>query len=436
VSTYLICSSPIHGHVQPMLTIGAHLASRGHRVVFLSGSRFRAAATAQGLEFRPLAGVADFDDRDVPSYLPDRERYRPGIRQAQYDIKTMFVATIPAQFAALQRVLTVDRPDAILVDNAFAGVAPLILDDRVQHPPVLAVGVLPLSQSSRDVAPQGLGLPPAVGPFGRLRNRALNLLGRKVLFRETQLLARRVFAELGAPPLRHFVMDISTAYERFLQLNAPEFEYPRSDLAPNTSFIGPLPAPASDAPLPPWWGELTSRSRPVVHVSQGTIDNRDLGRLIRPTLDALADSDVIVVASTGGRAPEELGPVPTNARVAAYLPYDRLFPLVDVFVTNGGFGGVQQSLAAGVPMVVAGDTEDKPDIAARVEWGGVGVNLHTGRPRAEALRDAVQRVLREPGFRARTAAHAAAIARLAPLETIERELERAVASARAPRSVR
>lgn len=419
--TYLICSTPVHGHVAPMLVIGAELVQRGHRVLMLTGSRFREAAEAKGLEFHALGGNADFDDRDIPSYLPDRGKYKPGIQQAQYDIQTMFVRTIPEQFRAVQRILAAERPDAVLVDNAFAGVAPLILNPAAQHPPILAIGVLALSQSSRDVAPQGLGLPPMAGPFGRLRNRALNLIGSKVLFRDTQRVAERMFAEIGAPPLRHFIMDISTAYERFLQLNAPEFEYPRSDLAPNTAFIGPLPAQASADQLPPWWGELDG-SRRVVHVSQGTIDNADLGRLIKPTLDALAGSDVLVVVSTGGRAVAELGPLPANARAAEYLPYDKLFPRLTVFVTNGGFGGVQQSLATGVPMVVAGDTEDKPDIAARVAWSGAGINLRTGTPAPAAVGGAVRRVLTEPTFRAAAATQAAAIARLNPLNTIEHEL--------------
>lgn len=40
--------------------------------------------------------------------------------------------------------------------------------------------------------------------------------------------------------------------------------------------------------------------RPVVHVTQGTIANKDFGQLIAPTLRALADEDVLVVVSTGG----------------------------------------------------------------------------------------------------------------------------------------
>ena len=59
-------------------------------------------------------------------------------------------------------------------------------------------------------------------------------------------------------------------------------------------------APSAGFRLPPWWSELDG-DRPVVHVTQGTIDNADLGRLLEPTIDALGGEDVIVVATTGGR---------------------------------------------------------------------------------------------------------------------------------------
>ena len=62
------------------------------------------------------------------------------------------------------------------------------------------------------------------------------------------------------------------------------------------------------------------------------------------------------------------------------IPHDLLLPKVDVMVTNGGYGAVQRALSMGVPLVVAGNTEDKPEVAARVAWAGAGVNLKTGTP--------------------------------------------------------
>ena len=62
-------------------------------------------------------------------------------------------------------------------------------------------------------------------------------------------------------------------------------------------------------------------------------------------------------------------------------------------VTNGGYGAVQRALSMGVPLVVAGNTEDKPEVAARVAWTGAGVNLRTGTPTPSAVRAAVREVL-------------------------------------------
>ncbi len=55
-----------------------------------------------------------------------------------------------------------------------------------------------------------------------------------------------------------------------------------------------------------------------------------------------------------------------------FIPFDRLLPQVDVFVANGGYGGVQLALSHGVPIVGAGRTEDKIEVNARwprLVWG-------------------------------------------------------------------
>ena len=150
---------------------------------------------------------------------------------------------------------------------------------------------------------------------------------------------------------------------------------------------------------PAWFGELDG-SRPVVHVTQGTIANAK-PELFAPAVEGLANEDVLVVLATGGRAPEELGlaRVPGNVRVAPWLPYAELLPRTAVMVTNGGYGGVQLALSHGVPLVVAGTTEDKPEVAARVAWSGSGVNLRTSTPTAEAVRTAVRKILTAPSYR-------------------------------------
>jgi UDP:flavonoid glycosyltransferase YjiC (YdhE family) len=68
-------------------------------------------------------------------------------------------------------------------------------------------------------------------------------------------------------------------------------------------------------------------------------------------------------------------------------------------VTNGGYSGVQHALAYGVPLIVAGDTADKAEVAARVAYSGCGIDLHAGAPGSEVVAAAVRRLLADDEYR-------------------------------------
>jgi UDP:flavonoid glycosyltransferase YjiC (YdhE family) len=210
-------------------------------------------------------------------------------------------------------------------------------------------------------------------------------------------------------PVFHSVVELADAY---MQLSVPRFEFPRQ-IPSSVHFVGTPPIIPGQAPLPPWAHELDG-SRKVVLVTQGTVANHNFGLLIAPTLAALANEpDVLVVATTGGRPVEAIpGAIPSNARVASFLPFEWLLPRVNALVTNGGYGSVNQAMSFGVPLVTAGMTEDKADVNARVAWSGVGVNLATNEPTQEALRAAVRTVLDRPAYRLRASQMADEFARI------------------------
>jgi UDP:flavonoid glycosyltransferase YjiC (YdhE family) len=70
-------------------------------------------------------------------------------------------------------------------------------------------------------------------------------------------------------------------------------------------------------------------------------------------------------------------------------------------ITNGGFNGVQMALANGVPLIGAGKSEDKPEICARIEWLGAGIDLKTDKPAPEQIRVAVGKVLADRSYKNR-----------------------------------
>lgn len=418
----VLCATPLKGHVQPITAVGEHLATRGWRVVVVTGSRFADQVTAAGLEYVALSGPADFDETDTSTFTPDLDSYR-GLRLSRYQVEQTFIRPITAQAATLEDVLAAHDVAAVLVDGTFAGALPLLSRDRPHRPPVIGLGLMPLAQTSCDVAPTNSGMKPMAGPIGRLRNRLAHLAVRHVIFRSTQRMAQRRVEAAGGR-LTGFVLDYSARCDTFLQLGPAEFEYPRRDLAPNTVFAGPVANRWSGTARPPvWWDAMTGDPRPIVHVTQGTLDNHDFTQLIEPTLAALADAPVQIVVTTGGAPVDTLAAsAPANTRVAEYLDYEQLLPRTALMVTNGGFGGVMTALRHGVPLVVAPGGEDKPEVAARVGHFHLGINLGTRRPAPAAIRNAVEAVLSDTTYTEAAGAMRDAIDTYAPLDVIDREI--------------
>ncbi|BDI21781.1 nucleotide disphospho-sugar-binding domain-containing protein [Herbiconiux sp. L3-i23] len=431
MSSYLLCSSPIYGHIAPMLTIGRRLVQRGDIVTVLTGRKYRDAVEAGGMVFRPLPDAVDYDDANLDRWLPGREG-RTGLDAVRFDLIGMFGRVIPDQYRAVEAALAEGRYDAIVAEGAFTGVLPKLLKEPAgTRLPIIGISALPVTLTSVDTAPFGPAMQPGRGPVARLRNRMLNRLVHSGPLKPIQTTVDAALAEVGAPPAPGNFFDFPSMFDHTIQLSASGLEYPRRETPSTLRFVGPLrPEAGAATDVPEWWGDLDGTT-PVVHVTQGTIDNLDFERLVAPTIRALAGEDVLVVATTGGRDVEPLlaafgGDLPANARIGRFLPYGELLPRCSVLVTNGGFGGVQQALGFGVPLVVAGATEDKPEVAARVAWSGAGIELRTGDPKPERIRRAVLALLADPAYRAAARRLQAELRALPdPIDVIVETLEQA-----------
>lgn len=392
MSNILICAFPNPGHVTPMLSVGLHLAGLGHTVTVHTGEIFRSQVETTGLRFAGMTGRANIDYRNPQSSaqeggLTERDRILN-------NLKYWFIDPLPDQHRRLRQILKETPADLIMTSSMYLGCFPMLLGPRENRPPVIGCGVTPLILRSIDC---GLTSHDAT-PEGRKRNQEEHFL----LERAFQPIADQLnlaLAECDAPSISGFWADsIYTMPDLFLQFTGDAFEFPRSDMPSKVQFVGPvLPNKSTEFKEPAWWNELDG-SKPVVLVTQGTLANFDLQELVQPTLTAFADENTLVIAATGRAGTGDLI-APANAKVEVFVPFVRLLPKVDVMITNGGYGAVQQALSFGVPLVAAGDTEEKAFTAARVAWTGAGINLETRRPTAEQIRIAAHTVLAGSQYR-------------------------------------
>jgi UDP:flavonoid glycosyltransferase YjiC (YdhE family) len=332
---------------------------------------------------------------------------QPGPDWLRVAMERIFVDTVPTQHKGLQQILQDFPADVIIGDDMIFGVLPMLLGPVLKRPPIVLCGTSFLHWHREDGAPHFVGLPPAITKQQCDHYAAIYREHDRLIYRPVADHLNRILKNMGVGPLSMTLFDsVVHLADAYLQLTVPSFEYPR-DIPPSVHFVGTPPIIPNQAPLPSWAHELDGSGK-VVLVTQGTLANHNFGLLIGPTLAALADeSDLLVVATAGGRPIDDIpGPIPANARLASYLPFEWILPKVDVFVNNGGYGSVNQAMSFGIPLVTAGLTEDKADVNARVAWSGVGVDLASNEPTPQALREAVRAMLDKPDYRRRAASMA------------------------------
>jgi len=405
-----------------MVNVGTGLQTLGHDVTVLTGSEFAGVVEGAGLR---MVSLPDSVRIDPPGRVPALLRSLPTQARrfwlGRAELASVFATPLADEARTLTTALRDGPVDAIVADVTFTGVLPLLLDEGTR-PPVVVCGVGPLTISSADTPPFGMAWQPEAG----VDYRPMTAVAHKIIMRSSQKRLNHALRQADSRRCPVFISDWPLLADGVLQLSVQEFEYPRSDVPETVEFVGPvLPSGTETFTPPAWWADVTG-GRTVVHVTQGTFDNTDLDQLITPTFEALGDrDDLLVVATTGGRLGQRWGGhTPPNARITDWIPYSALMPHVDVMITNGGYGGVQHALSHGVPLIVAGETSDKAEVAARVDYTGVGIDLGTAAPSAPAIRAAVDSIGRDDSYRAAAHGLRDAIASSTPIDSIANALKR------------
>jgi UDP:flavonoid glycosyltransferase YjiC (YdhE family) len=179
--------------------------------------------------------------------------------------------------------------------------------------------------------------------------------------------------------------------------------------------------PYNESRLIPGW-MLAKPSRPRVTLTMGSVLplSDDLSGLTK-LLAILADMDVEIVLALGNVNLSSVGQLPDNVRSVGWMPLSALLPSCAAIVHHAGAGTSLAALANGVPHIVIPQNADQPANAAMLADRGVGIRLDLTNVTPEAVRDGLERLLTEPGFRDAAAEVREEIAsQLSPAEIVPR----------------
>ena len=368
MARFLFVVPPLQGHVNPTVSVGRDLARRGHDVAWTGLPGAVDPLLPAGALFLP-AGAPE-----ALGHVNDLRDRSKGLRAAaafKFLWEHVLLPLADAMADGVDEVVDGWKPDVIVADQqTLAGAAAALRRDlpwatsaTTSAELVDALAALPLAAQWVDEQVTAfaarVGLPETL-PGGQPASRALRSSDHLVLVFST----RRLVGEHLAFPASHV-------------------------------FVGPSISDRPDrTPFP--WDWLDPALRHVL-VSLGTVNTNAGERFFAAAAEALAREPVQAVFV----APPAL-PLPPadNLLVLPRVPQLALLPHLDAVVSHAGHNTVCETLAHGLPLVLAPIRDDQPVVADQVVRAGAGVRVRFGRVGPDELRAAVRQVLDEPLFRA------------------------------------
>ena len=395
---FLFATVPADGHFNPLTGIAIHLKAAGHDVRWYTGPSYAAKLERLGFPYYPFQRATEINGDNIGELFPERAKLR-GPALIRFDGKHMMVINTGNYFEDIQEINVSFPFDVLFCDAAFYAMK-LVKEKLGKR--VCAIGVAPSLETSKDVPPNFVGLKPARTAIGKLIHQGMRALMELMVTNDVKKLYNRILASHGLAPIEGSLFDVSyRSPDVVFQSGVPGFAYPRRERNPKVQFVGALlPYQAAISTAFSQREKLDTYKR-VVLISQGTVDNKDPRKLIVPALEALKDTDALLIVTTGYCQTEALrASYPQeNIVIEDFVDFDFILDHTDLFICNGGYGSVLLSLSKGVPLLTAGIREGKNDINAHVDYFNVGIDLRTESPKPGDIRRAAERLLNEPHWK-------------------------------------
>lgn len=413
MARFLFAVWPAHGHVYPSLAIAAALRQGGHAVAYVTSTEFRGVVEATGLDYLPLGESLAGGDA-APERVAVQPRRPDTIHGARELFRALFVTPAPDLARAIGRAVARYRPDVLVHDQR--SFAPSLIAERERLPlATLALTCCPLP--GRDLAPFGLGLPPARDDETRARYALLRRQAEES-YAEVTREWNAIRAGFGLAPHHGPLASATISRDLLLLLSVPELDFERSDLPPQAHYVGPCswdPPTLLDETTASWLAALPPE-QPLALVTASTAragrfaDARS-ALLVEAALAGLQELGLAVLATLPFEHPLHQTATTASTRVAPFAPHSQILPRASVAISHGGFGLVTKALAHGVPLVVAPFVGDQPEVAARVVAAGAGIRLKQDALAPATVAQATAAILHKDSYQAAARRVAAAMAR-------------------------
>ena len=421
------------GNIPPILAVAQQLVAHGHSVRILAGPGLqpdrppRPASTAflDGVRAIGATLIPFHQAHDPLASIPPAQGLLWGWTPQAFAVNVFLARRFLASPVWVDNVkveLTRYPTDVVVADFYLLGA--LAAAEAAGVPAVALIHHHHI-RPTPGLPPFGPAWRPARGLAGMLRDSLGNAMVKRIYRRDGTPALNQARQQLGLPPLRLPFQQYDAAV-RVLIMTSPAFDYRPRSLPSNVRYVG---IPFEDTGTATWESPWSSEDdRPLVLVSFSTAPQGQTAPL-RRTLTALSTLPVRGLVTLGPALAANEFESPPNVVLTDFVPHALVLPQVAAIVSQCGHGTVMKALAHGIPLVCLPLIGDQPGVAARVVHAGAGVRLSRDAPPTH-IRTAIQRVLREPGFREGAQRLATAMALEDGVKTTVEELESVASSNR------
>lgn len=358
MSRFLFVVPPLTGHINPTVAVGAELSSRGHEVAWAGHPSALAPLLPQEATVFPTDKILS---AEALSAISTRAQGLRGAEAFRFLWKDVIIPLGEAMLPEVEAAVEHFAPDVLVVDQqAIAGA--LVARRRGMR--------WATSATTSSELVDTFSIFPMFGEW--LNNELLTFQHRMGVPTEDAARGDLRFSE-------HLVLAFSTEE---LVGSGP---FPSEWL-----FVGPAIEKRREHIQFPWtW--LYPQLHHVL-VTLGTVNAASGRNFFEAAAAAAAHLEgrlqMIIVAPDG-----MLAATAPNVLVLSKVPQLLLLQQIDAVVCHAGHNTVCETLAHGIPLVVAPIRDDQPIIAQQVVNAGAGIRLKYGRVKTNEIVDALVAVL-------------------------------------------
>ena len=365
MAKFVFIVPPLTGHINPTLSVGAELLDRGHQVGWISLDENLGAQLPEGGQLLLIRYEQDDQEKNNSEQYLDiiTKKIVYGIESIKFLYEEVLVPLNRYMYDGIAAQLEFFEPDVVINDHQlFAGAAAAYLKGIPYATSVTAPAAVKMMED----------LP-------KIHEWEINQI--VTLQKELGIEVEKSVA------CSELLTMVFTSQDFFGAMELPGYYH----------FPGPVISHRKKAAAFDW-KKFNASKAPKILVSIGTtFDHAYKKDFFGKVIEAFGGGNIQVVLVSD---PDLFAEWPANFIVQSRVPQLDLLPHVHGVICHAGHNTVSETLYQGLPLVVIPIAYDQSHVAGRVVATGCGVRLNYRRFKARHLKEAVQEILSEPGYKA------------------------------------